>query len=136
MIFVIGSGPAGIAAAVALTRQGHHVTILDAGLSLEPARELTVGRMAAQRPAQWAAQDLATVKENMDSGAGGVPLKVTYGSDFPYREAERHLPRRAENVGLVPSFGKGGFGNVWGAPAPPYLPDELRAWPIKPDALG
>jgi choline dehydrogenase-like flavoprotein len=136
MIFIIGSGPAGIAAAVALTRQGHHVTVLDAGLSLEPARELTVGRMAAQRPAQWAAQDLATVKENMDSGAGGVPLKVTYGSDFPYREAERHLPRRAKDVGLVPSFGKGGFGNVWGAAALPYLPDELGAWPIKPDELG
>ncbi|MFF5232416.1 NAD(P)-binding protein [Dactylosporangium sp. NPDC000521] len=135
MICVVGSGPAGVAAAVALTRQGHHVTILDAGLSLEPERQVSVGRMAGLAPAQWDARDVATVKENMASGASGVPLKVIFGSDFPYREAEQHLPRRATNVGLLPSFGKGGFGNVWGAAALPYLDDELGNWPIKPGEL-
>ena len=136
MIYVVGSGPAGVAATMALTSRGHHVTVLDVGLSLEPERELTVARMAARQPAQWAAADLATVKESMVPAASGVPLKVLHGSDFPYREADRHLPRDATGVGLLPSFAKGGFGNVWGAAALPYLPDELGDWPVKGDELA
>ncbi|MGI5175833.1 GMC oxidoreductase [Dactylosporangium sp. CA-152071] len=136
MIYVIGSGPAGTAAAVALTRQGLHVTVLDAGLTLEPARASTVARMAAERPAQWSPGDVSAVKANMGAGPGGVPLKVSFGSDFPYRDADRHLPSRATGVGVVPSFGKGGFGNVWGAAVLPYLPAELESWPTGPGELG
>ncbi|MET7423688.1 GMC oxidoreductase [Dactylosporangium sp. NPDC005555] len=136
MIYVIGSGPAGTAAAVALTRQGLHVTVLDAGLTLEPDRASTVAAMAALHPAQWAADDVTAIKANMSAGPNGVPLKVSFGSDFPYREADRHLPARATNVGVVPSFGRGGFGNVWGAAALPYLPAELESWPTGPGGLG
>lgn len=136
MIYVIGSGPAGVSAAVALIRRGERVTMLDAGLRLEPERERLLLRMSATDPAGWSAADVAAVKENMSSGAGGIPLKYIAGSDFPYRGADEKLPRDARNVGLLPSFGRGGFGNVWGAAILPYADSELTGWPLRPGELA
>jgi choline dehydrogenase-like flavoprotein len=136
MIYVIGSGPAGVSAAVALIRQGHEVTMLDAGLELEPEREQVLLQMSAGDPAEWATADVTTLKENMTSSAAGIPLKLLAGSDFPYRGADEKFPRDARNVGLLPSFGKGGFGNVWGAAVLPYLESELGGWPIRHDELA
>ncbi|MFC1830300.1 FAD-dependent oxidoreductase [Thermodesulfobacteriota bacterium] len=42
MIYVIGSGPAGISAATALVNNGHEVTMLDVGFDLEPEQESIV----------------------------------------------------------------------------------------------
>ena len=47
---VVGAGPAGAAAAKALVALRRKVVVLDAGLTLEPARELARQRMAAALP--------------------------------------------------------------------------------------
>lgn len=136
MIYIVGSGPAGTAAAVALLRKGHEVTMLDAGLELESDRDQVVRTLAEQDATSWDPQSIARLKENMQSSASGIPLKYIYGSDYPYRETDRYIPREALNVGLVPSLAKGGFSNVWGAAVLPYLESEMADWPISYDQLA
>ncbi|MFP8878460.1 MAG: GMC oxidoreductase [Myxococcota bacterium] len=130
MIYVIGSGPTGVAAAKALTKLGREVTILDAGVTLEPERKQRVNAMAMQTPSEWSAENVAEVKRQMPATLGGVPLKFTYGSDFPYQEVERFVP--FENVGTAtrPTLARGGFSAVWGAVVLPYLDEDLRDWPV------
>ena len=135
MIYVIGSGPSGVSAAVALLGRGSEVTMLDAGLELEPDRESLVRRMAEQDAAGWDAHSVARIKENMESGASGILLKYAYGSDFPYRETDLHAPREAKGVGLLPSMAKGGLSNVWGAAVLPYLREEFDGWPVTREQL-
>lgn len=135
MIYVIGSGPSGVSAAAALLSHGREVTMLDAGLELEPDREALVRRLAEQDAAEWDAHAVARIKENMESGASGILLKYAYGSDFPYRETEMHAPRDAKGVGLLPSMAKGGLSNVWGAAVLPYLSEEFEGWPVTREQL-
>lgn len=131
MIYVIGSGPAGVSAAKAITQAGREVTILDAAVTLEPERARRVSRMASQTPTQWAPDDVAEVKRQMPATLGGVPLKFTYGSDFPYQQVERFVP--FENVGAAtrPTLARGGFSTVWGSVVLPYSEADLLDWPVE-----
>ena len=72
----------------------------------------------------------------MNPDVGGVPLKLVYGSDFAYREADEHLGVHYENVGLRPSFAKGGLSNVWGAAMMPFLESDMEEWPFRLSALA
>ena len=130
MIFVVGSGPAAVSVSAALLRNGHQVTMLDAGLELEPGRGRIVQQLAASEPSDWDPAAVATLKENLQATRAGIPLKQSYGSDFPYRETDRFIPRQAANVGILPSLARGGLSNVWGAAVLPYSLSDLVDWPI------
>ena len=110
--------------------------MLDAGLELEPERQAVVHQLANQEPGDWAPASVAKLKENYQASAAGIPLKYSYGSDFPYRETDRYLPSDATNIGLVPSLAKGGFSSVWGAAVLPYLASEFGEWPIRYEDLA
>ena len=136
LCYVIGSGPVGVACARALLDQGRQVTMLDAGVTLEPERLGLVERLKGRLPGEWTPGDLAAYQAGMNPDVGGVPLKLVFGSDFAYREADEHLGARYENVGLRPSFAKGGLSNVWGAAMMPFLDRDLEEWPFKVAALA
>ena len=136
LCYVIGSGPAGVACAKALLDQGRQVTMLDAGVTLEPERLGLVEALKGRLPGKWTPGDLAAYQAGMNPDVGGVPLKLVFGSDFAYREADGHLGARYENVGLRPSFAKGGLSNVWGAAMMPFLDRDLEEWPFKVAALA
>ena len=127
---VIGSGPAGVACADALLQRGARVLLVDAGLALEPERAELVAQMGAQQPEHWSAGQLTAFKAGMAAGAKGIPLKLAYGSDYPYREAEVHLPADYSGVALRPSLGRGGFSAVWGAAMMPYSQQDTADWPV------
>jgi hypothetical protein len=110
--------------------------MLDAGLTLEPDGAARVERLKDSRPEEWTPADLAAYQAGMNPDVGGVPLKLVYGSDFAYREADEHLGVHYENVGLRPSLAKGGLSNVWGAAMMPFLDDDLDEWPFKGSALA
>src|ERR1017187_2504380 len=131
MHYVIGSGPAGVACAKALLARGAQVVMLDAGLELEPARAQIVCRLAARAPAKWAAADLAAVRSAVVASAGGLSTKLSFGSNFPYAEAEEKIPWTGNGVGLHPSLALGGFSNVWGAAMLPYRDEDMDGWPVK-----
>ena len=108
LCYVVGSGPAGVACAKALLDAGRRVRMLDAGLTLEPDREGLVEKLKRSRPEEWTPADLATYQAGMNPDVGGVPLKLVYGSDFAYREADEHLGRslRSSRPAPVPRQGR------------------------------
>ncbi len=127
---VIGSGPAAISAAVALTRRNLRVTMLDAGRALEPSRAETVATLASQLPVNWDIADVQRLKEGVEVSPSGIPLKRLYGSDFPFSSDGVALEMNFENAGARPSFALGGLSTVWGAGMLPFHPDDIADWPI------
>jgi choline dehydrogenase-like flavoprotein len=105
---VIGSGPAGVACAQALRARGAAVLMLDAGLELEPDRDRFVRQCADTSPAAWSPEQLAVLKGGLAADATGVPLKLVFGSDFPYRETAEKIPWKNFGSGLKPSLALGG----------------------------
>ena len=127
---VIGSGPAGVACAKALFARGASVLMLDAGIELEPDRARIVRQCAEAEPAAWNPGQIATLKAGMAADATGVPLKLVFGSDFPYRETEDKIPWHNHGTGLKPSLALGGLSNVWGAAMLPYRETDIAGWPV------
>jgi len=111
---VIGSGPAAVACAKALIARSANVLMLDAGLELEPDRAQVVRQCSTTKPATWNPGQIVTLKGGMAADATGVPLKLIFGSDFPYRETEEKIPWRNHGTSLKPSLALGGLSNVWG----------------------
>ena len=105
MVVVIGSGPAGVASATALLEQGLEVTLLDAGVEMEPERRAMLESLARSDPGSWPAQSLEAVRRQPPIELGGVPLKYSFGSDFPYRDVERLLPFENPCAATDPHFG-------------------------------
>src|SRR5450756_1119336 len=89
--YVVGSGPAGVACARALLDKGVRVVMLDGGTRLEANRARAVETLGQGQPEEFDLDLLALIKENMDATPEGVPLKVAYGSDFPYRGVDTYL---------------------------------------------
>jgi choline dehydrogenase-like flavoprotein len=135
MFVVVGSGPAGVACANALLKAGAEVTMLDAGLDLEPERQARVAALAGTPVARWDTGSLAFLREGVVVEAGGVPLKLAYGSSYPYREP---LPLPLEHAGAdgKPSYARGGLSSVWGASMLPFAADDVAGWPISIDELA
>ena len=133
---VIGSGPAGVACAKALLARGASVLMLDAGLELEPDRARIVRQCAGVGRAAWDPAQIAVLKGDMAVDAKGVPVKLVFGSDFPYRETEEKIPWRNHGTGLKPSLALGGLSNVWGAAMLPYRDSDISDWPVKNEELA
>jgi choline dehydrogenase-like flavoprotein len=130
MIYIVGSGPSGIACAYALVEKGLDVTILDAGIEIEPERENALVTLRSIPTEQWTDERLHFMKDKLSPSFRGVPLKYAYGSDFPYRDAERFMSIEADQAEATPSLAKGGLSNVWGGAVLPYVDSDLNGWPI------
>lgn len=127
---VIGSGPAGVACAKALLARGANVLMLDAGLELEPDRAQIVRHLASLKPAEWPPEQIAKLKEGMAADTTGIPLKLVFGSDFPYCDTREQIPWEGPEVAIQPSLALGGLSNTWGAAMLPYCEADIAGWPI------
>jgi choline dehydrogenase-like flavoprotein len=130
MMIVVGSGPAGVAAAMGLVQRGCSVTMLDAGLTLEDSRAAAVEQVRATPISEWNAKTLAPFLENTDPDIRGLPKKLIYGSDYPFREPSGGTPMELEGVDILASHARGGLSNVWGANLFPFLAQDIDDWPI------
>src|SRR5260370_147128 len=124
MIFVIGSGPAGVACASALLERGAQVTMLDAGLELEPDRRRRLIDLQSVAFPSWDEKSLSVLREGAELSPGGIRLKLAYGSQFPYRDPIDQ-PMSADGVHAKLSFARGGLSNVWGASVLPYRTEDI-----------
>jgi len=127
---VIGSGPTGVACAHALLQRGAKVLLLDAGMTLELDRVQAVASMSERSPREWTEEQLKNFKVGMAVSTKGIPLKLAYGSDYPYREGDIHLPSDYNGIALRPSLARGGFSSVWGAAIMPYSQRDTARWPV------
>jgi choline dehydrogenase-like flavoprotein len=71
----------------------------------------------------------------MTAGAAGIPLKLSYGSDFPYRQVAGATSIVSEGADTRPSYACGGLSNVWGSAMLPYTQRDIADWPISIDDL-
>jgi choline dehydrogenase-like flavoprotein len=104
--------------------------MLDAGTQLEPERSQVVERLARSTPEHWTTEDREWLKSGMSPDATGIPEKLLFGSDYPYRGADQQLGITTEQVGLRASLAMGGLSTVWGSAMLPYHAGDILAWPI------
>jgi len=136
MYYIIGSGPSGVSCAYALLRQGRKVTLLDAGLELEASRSRQLVALQSIPPQQWGPGQRAFLKEGMGADTGGIPAKLAYGSDFPYRGVSGATEIELEKASVATSYAQGGFSNVWGSVVLPYRQSDMEDWPIDENRLA
>jgi len=127
---VVGSGPAGVAAALALLERGQAVTMLDAGRTLEPEYADTPQRLARLPYEQWPPELVERLASLSDRGDSDYPMKTNFGSDFAYRPAPERLPIEAHDADLLVSLARGGLSNLWGANVVTFCADDFTGWPI------
>ena len=97
MFYIIGSGPAGIASAVALIKNGYKVTMLDAGLALEPERADIINTLSKLDKSYWDNKSIKIIKSNMSPSLSGLDIKYNYGSDYPYKGMNSIQPLKLKN---------------------------------------
>jgi choline dehydrogenase-like flavoprotein len=134
-IVVIGSGPAGAAAAQALTDGGHRVTVLDAGDRIEAGGMAVFEALAQSEPDRWPPALARRARESFPVGIRHVPLKPAYGSLFPYALKDPDLPIAHDNAETLPSLAYGGLSNAWGAAILPFRRHDIEEWPISLEEL-
>lgn len=131
MYCIVGSGPASIAATMALVKRGLRVTILDGGKTLEPERQAVLDRLAGQKPEEWQAPDLDRLRgEDQSSRHGSIHSKMTYGSEYPYDDVGEPLMTERDRSPFHYSMARGGLSNVWGASILPSHARDMEGWPI------
>lgn len=132
---VIGSGPAGVAAAQALAGAGHRVMVLDAGETIEAGRSSAFDLMAESEPESWPADLAQSARGSFPVTAKHVPLKPAYGSLFAYALDDADLPVSCEGAETWPSLALGGLSNSWGASVLPVRRRDIHDWPVTLDEL-
>jgi choline dehydrogenase-like flavoprotein len=135
-VYVIGSGPSGISAAMALLTKGIPVTMLDAGLELEKGHAEVVRLLATRSKQDWDEESVSILRKDADPSPRGVALKRVYGSDFPYRGMRKYQPVQLVGAKMYRSLAKGGLSNVWGASILPFQETDILDWPIGVKNLG
>jgi choline dehydrogenase-like flavoprotein len=133
---VIGSGPAGVAAAQALCDAGRRVTVLDAGGQIEAGQRDVFDALARSEPERWPAELAQHARNSFPVGLKHVPLKPSYGSLFPYALEDSDLPVARVGAETLPSLAYGGLSNSWGASVLPFRQCDIEDWPISLAELG
>ena len=124
MIYVIGSGPSGIACSIGLLDKGQKVTMLDVGTQLDTEKRQKLRALK---------DDLIdrNFKHPFKSKLNADLLKLVHNSDFPYRVSDKYVKFFVDGtVDCIPSFARGGLSNVWGAAVEKFTMSEFEDWPI------
>ncbi len=135
MIFVIGSGPAGVSCAAALLERGVCVTILDAGIELDENKR----KVLTATQTNWNTLPPSKISLELTHTLNSKnPIKWVYGSDYPYADVLQHIPIQSidNDVHCLPSFATGGLSNAWGAFCAQYDEQDIFEWPIKASQLA
>lgn len=126
---VVGTGHAGLAAAMALRGEGRPVEVLDFGHDLPAERLAKIDQLAGHSPDRWDPELARHLFPRQQASTDGVEARLAFGSDFVYRPSP-FLELQARDCEVKTSHAFGGFGNVWGGAMLPYGPRSLASWPV------
>jgi len=133
---VVGSGPSGVAAALALLERGQDVMLLDVGREIEPELTAIPRRLQGLAFEDWPAAERAALAAIRGPVVGGYPRKTNFGSDFAYREAPDLMPLEIQDAEILMSLARGGLSNIWGANLFSFCERDLTGWPIASESLA
>jgi len=143
-VAVVGSGPAGVAAAQGLVDGGISTDLLDFGnemdnSSLDLATRLRNGSRRVEdlvqlRPPRADRGFFHSVGHLFACLLGRAPIldlmdKTRIGSRFAFEDVEWGIPVEGSAI-AARSLGKAGLSNVWGAAAYPLTNEDYTNWPI------
>jgi choline dehydrogenase-like flavoprotein len=124
---VIGSGPSGVAAAMALLDRGRQVLMIDGGGAFGPSDPGLKAHLAETDLDQWSLSD----REKWSAPQFGAPPGQTrrFGTDAAM-EAPNSTFADRNGIALRSSRAQGGLSNLWGSAVLPYRQSDLLDWPI------
>lgn len=134
-VAVIGSGPAGVAAARPLIEAGLNVTMIEAGEWSEPdliARPWIDFR--TQEKDQWARLAGAPA-EAANATRRSAKFSVPWVADIA-NGAEKRLRFAADNFEGMPFAAVGGLSTAWGSGLAMFDARDLAGWPVSPEELS
>src|SRR5262245_30913252 len=135
MNLVVGSGPSGVAAALALLECGAEVTMIDYGRTIEPEAAAIPRALAGLPYESWPASERQRLAGLSCATVDGLPMKTSFGSDFACRPTEL-MPIEAHGAEALHSLARGGLSNLWGANVVPFSDDDLQGWPLDSASLA
>jgi choline dehydrogenase-like flavoprotein len=124
-VIVIGAGPAGTSAALALAEAGQRVRVLDAGTAstrLPPAGDMLGLRFSDRSQWSWQLGDDPAVLDSMGQTSPKLRVPGLRPIFDGYREANRLA---ADNFQLVGALAVGGLSNAWGCGVAAFDAGEL-----------
>lgn len=153
-VAIIGSGPAGTAAARSLLDAGAEVEMLDGGREPDRSSEELAERIRRQVEAGEAPG--AEVRRALKLGPGAPPPqggllrglgavvgggveaqrieKRILGSSFVFDGVAEGIPLASATIPR--SLARGGLSNVWGAACYAWRADDYAHWPLSPEELA
>lgn len=129
-IVIVGSGAAGVSAAIPLVETGCNVVMIDAGL--EPQQALPAERfydIRVQEPEQWKLF-VGNLFQALRADVPASPKFRAPSNSFAYDGYQQAYAIHKTNFAVVGSLAAGGLSNVWGAGVSCYTSEDLRDFPI------
>jgi choline dehydrogenase-like flavoprotein len=109
--------------------------MLDGGASLEPDKAEKLAELSRLPPARWSDEASLWMREGSRAAVKGL-VKLSYGSDFPYRNMHGATAMESEGVYVQTSMGKGGLSAAWGTAVMPYRQQDMAGWPLTDQDLA
>ncbi len=134
-VIIVGSGAAGVQAAVPLVKAGLQVAMLDGGVGPDETTDLppamTFDQLRTQSPQQWQlflGTDLSAVAQI--KGSHGSQM-TTGNKAFIVKQTEQ-LPLKTNGLEIFQSLGQGGLSEAWGAVCDIFSDAELLLLGLPP----
>ena len=136
---IVGSGAAGVAAALALVRRGIKPLLLDAGFVNEAAVPRVHGNLYDYRRRRDSfdlhiGTELGGLRAALDTEQSVAKLNAP-NMAFVTRNAGQLAPLEQTRFHAVQSFAAGGLGNAWGAGLYRWVEEDLDSFPVSLEQL-
>ena len=88
---VIGSGPSSVICAQILVEKKIHTLMLDYGIEIEKNKKKIINELSLVDKQEWNAKHRDKLHNGNIINYNGIPLKLSFGSSFPYINAVEKL---------------------------------------------